>query len=115
MKLLAVRFVLFSVAPGDFSLLTEQLTFNPGNGSQHDCAIIMVENDLILEDDESFSVVLTTTDPDIIRFGPNITVVTITDDDSKQSCNIHDNGVMVLCCVLSHLTPFYADVLSFQV
>ena len=83
MKLLAVRFVLFSVAPGDFSLLTEQLTFNSGNGSQRDCAIIMVENDLILEDDESFSVVLTTTDPDIIRFSPNITVVTITDDDSK--------------------------------
>ena len=73
---------MFSVAPGDFSLLTEQLTFNPENGSQRDCAIIMVENDLTLEDDESFSVILTTTDPDVI-IAPNLTVVTITDDDSK--------------------------------
>ena len=73
---------MFSVAPGDFSLLTEQLTFNPGNDSQRDCAIIMVENDLILEDDESLSVVLTTTDPDII-IGPNLAIVTITDNDSK--------------------------------
>ena len=107
--------LVFSAAPGDFLLVRNQLTFNPGSGLQRDCAAITVGSDTILEDDESFSVVLTTTDPDIIRFGPNITVVTITDDDSKQSCNIHDNGVMVLCCVLSHLTPFYADVLSFQV
>ena len=42
----------------------------------------MVENDLTLEDDESFSVVLTTTDPGI-TISPNITVVTITNDDSK--------------------------------
>ena len=73
---------MFSVAPGDFSLLTEQLTFNPGNGSQQDCAIIMVENDLTLEDDERFSVVLTTTDP-AITISPNLTVVTIINDDSK--------------------------------
>ena len=73
---------MFSVATGDLLLLTNQLTFNPGSGLQRDCATITVGSDTILEDDESFSVVMTTTDPDV-TISPNIAVVTITDDDSK--------------------------------
>ena len=74
-----------SIAPDDFSLPTTQLTFNPGNGLQRDCATIMVGSDTILEDDKSFSVELTTTDPDV-TISPNTAVVTITNDDSKYLC-----------------------------
>ena len=74
--------LVFSIAPGDFLSLVDQLTFNPGSGLQRDCATITVGRDITLEDDESFSVVLTTTDPDVI-ISRNTTVVTITDDDSK--------------------------------
>ena len=74
--------LVFSVAPGDFQSLMDQLTFNSGSGLQRDCATITVGSDTILEDDESFSVVLTTTDPDV-TISPNTAVVTITDDDSK--------------------------------
>ena len=74
--------LMFSVANGDLLLLTNQLTFNPGSGLQQDCATITVGSDTILEDDESFSVVMTTTDPDV-TISPNTAVVTITDDDSK--------------------------------
>ena len=74
--------LIFSIAHEDFLLLTNQLTFNPGNGLQEDCATITVMNDTILEGDENFSVVLTTTDPDV-TISPNTTVVTVTNDDSK--------------------------------
>ena len=77
--------LVFSIAPGDFSSLVDQLTFNPGSGLQQDCATITVGSDTTLEDDESFSVVLTTTDPDVI-ISPNTAFVTITNDDSKYLC-----------------------------
>ena len=76
---------MFSIAPGDFQSLMDQLTFNPGNGLQRDCATITVGSDTILEDDERFSVVLTTTDPDV-TIDPNTTVITLTNDDSKYLC-----------------------------
>ena len=79
--------LVFSIAPGDFSSLMDQLTFNPGSGLQRDCATITVGSDTTLEDDESFSVVLTTTDPDV-SISRNTTVVTITNDDSKYLCPI---------------------------
>ena len=77
--------LIFSIAPEDFLLLTNQLTFNPGNGLQRDCATITVGSDTILEDDESFSVALTTTDPDV-TISPSTAVVTLTNDDSKYLC-----------------------------
>ena len=76
---------MFSTAPDDFLLLTNQLTFNPGSGLQQDCATITVVSDTILEDDERFSVVLTTTDPDV-TIDPNTTVITLNNDDSKYLC-----------------------------
>ena len=84
-SLLIIVELMFSIAPGDFLLLTNQLTFNPGNGLQRDCATITVGSNTILEDDESFSVELTTTDPDV-TISPNTAVVTITDDESKYLC-----------------------------
>ena len=77
--------LVFSIAPGDFLSLVDQLTFNPGSGLQRDCATITVGNDTILEDDESFSVVLTSTDPDV-TINPNTAVVTLTNDDGKYLC-----------------------------
>ena len=77
--------LVFSIAPGDFLSLVDQLIFNPGNGLQRDCATITVTNDTILEDDELFSVVLTTTDPDV-TISPNTAVVTLTNDDGKYLC-----------------------------
>ena len=44
--------LVFSVAPGDFQSLMDQLTFNSGSGLQRDCATITVGSDTILEDDE---------------------------------------------------------------
>ena len=77
--------LVFSIAPGDFLSLVDQLTFNPGSGLQRDCATITVGSDTILEDDESFSVVLTSTDPDV-TINPNTAVVTLTNDDGKYLC-----------------------------
>ena len=79
--------LVFSIAPGDFSSLMDQLTFNSGSGLRQECATITVGSDTTLEDDESFSVVLTTTDPNV-SISRNTTVVTITNDDSKYLCPI---------------------------
>ena len=82
--------LVFSIAPGDFLSLVDQLTFNPGSGLQRDCATITVGSDTILEDDESFSVVLTSTDPDV-TINPNTAVVTLTNDDGKYLCFGYNN------------------------
>ena len=115
---------MFCIAPGDFSSLMDQLTFNPGSGLQRDCATIAVGSDTGLEDDESFSVVLTTTDSDVI-ISRNTAVVTITNDDSKYLCltsfviTIINKGRWLkqagqLCVFYSTPPHNCADVLSFQ-
>ena len=116
--------LVFSVVPGDFQSLMDQLTFNSGSGLQRDCATITVGSDTILEDDESFSVVLTTTDPDV-TISPNTAVVTLTNDDSKYLClttlviTIADEGRLLkqavyLCVFYSTPHHIYGDVLSSQ-
>ena len=57
------------------------LVFTPGT-TNIQCHPINITNDTILEDDEVFDVALSTMDDDVI-LSPNITSITILDDDSK--------------------------------
>ena len=70
--------------PGDFAQPTPaDLTFLPGTTLQ--CANISISDDAVLENDELFSVQLTSTDPAVI-LSPSASSATITigNDDSKS-------------------------------
>ena len=66
----------------DFLPTTVELTFQPTTATQPQCADIAIVGDEILEDDEEFSLFLSTGDPDVI-IGLASATVTILNDDSK--------------------------------
>ena len=76
--------------------LEDLLTFDPGADTLEDCATVLIENDLILEDDEIFFVVLSTTDPDV-SIRPTSAIITITNDDSK--CVLHPRKFLLTSCL----------------
>ena len=65
----------------DFSSTEVILTFEPGEIVQ--CGSIVIANDSILENPETFSVTLNTTDPDVIITIPDSASITIRNDDGN--------------------------------
>ena len=65
----------------DFTLVTATLTFQPSQADVPQCEDIPIQQDTILETNESFRVELSTTDLNVILAPQNATV-TIMDDDS---------------------------------
>ena len=61
--------------------MTAQLTFRPETANESECINITISRDMVLEDDESFFVVLDSSEPRII-LNPNTSVVTILDNNS---------------------------------
>ena len=64
----------------DFNQTTTELTFEPGS-SAHQCGIIAILDDTILENEEQFTVHLLTPDPSTYVEDNGLTTVTITNDD----------------------------------
>ena len=73
----------------DFSPSTIALTFQPGETIQ--CGSVIIVNDSILENQETFFVVLNTTDPDVIITTPDSANVTIQNDDGNQIAIVSQN------------------------
>ena len=65
----------------DFTSVTAQLTFQPSQADVPQCEDVPIQEDTILETNESFTVELSTTDLDVI-LAPQSATVTIMDDDS---------------------------------
>ena len=61
--------------------MTAQHMFQPETANESQCINVTISRDVILEDDESFFVVLDSSEPRII-LNPNTSVVTILDDNS---------------------------------
>jgi len=72
---------LFYSAGLDFPPTVEVLNFLPGMGRQ--CACIEILQDTEVEDNETFSVMLSTTSPDVM-ITRNAATITIMDDDCKM-------------------------------
>ncbi len=69
--------------PGsDYTSVTEFLKFSPYD--TRDCVNIAIATDYLLEDDETFTVKLSSTDDDV-TFGVSIGTVIILDDDYVDS------------------------------
>ena len=72
------------MAGGDYISAISAETFTSGSmGGAARCVNISIIDDRALEDNETFTVVLTTSDPDVI-LGTSRTTVTITDNDGKK-------------------------------
>ena len=67
----------------DFASRTEQLIFSPGNAGPKILRIPLVDNNRT-EDDEEFSVLLSTADPDVNIINSPATV-RIVDDDGRSN------------------------------
>ena len=67
-------------APDDYTAVSQVLTFQPGSDRQ--CVEVAIVNDDELENEEQFTVTITT-DEDRVTLEPDSTTVTITDDDGE--------------------------------
>ena len=65
----------------DFTSVTAQLTFQPSQADVPQCEDVPLQEDTILETNESFTVELSTTDP-VVVLDPQSATVTIMDNDS---------------------------------
>ena len=71
---------IFSAAPVDFTPILSELTFQPSTTEL--CVNIPVSGDVALEDNEVFTVQLSTSDPSLL-LSVSSANVTIVDNDSK--------------------------------
>ena len=68
-------------APDDYTSVSQDLTFQPG--SERQCVDVPIVNDDDLENEEQFSMTITT-EEDRVTLEPDSTTVTITDDDGEN-------------------------------
>jgi len=70
-----------AVSTSDYSRISSNETFTPGSMSNATrCVNLMITDDSVLEGDQIFTVMLTTSDPDVV-LGPSVTIITIIDND----------------------------------
>ena len=73
--------ILHTAAPDDYSALQNLLTFTPGVNVS--CTtVVPIIDDAVLEDNQTFSIVLSTEDPDVL-LDPASAIVTIIDNDGE--------------------------------
>ncbi len=75
----------YSAAVLDYMGLTMPLVFTQLNADQPQCINITITNDNVLESIETFSVELSTSEPDVVLLSPSSAVISILDDDSMMS------------------------------
>ena len=74
------------VAPGDYTAITEDLTFSATE--MRICRDVTSVEDDVLENDEDLMLTLSTDDPSLV-LGPSEATVTILDDDSRSSAMLN--------------------------
>ena len=72
-----------SIDPMDFPSTTHDITFNPDDRTSHcDCGCFIIHDDRVLEEEEIFSISLTSDDPAVmIDEECDEAIVTILDDE----------------------------------
>ena len=71
-----------STADRDYSAITTNEMFPPANSSQQLCVAILLQQDMAVENNETFSIQLTTEDSQVtVSPEANTSTVTILDDD----------------------------------
>ena len=79
---------LFSVSgTSDFSPLENEVLVIPFTTAINNsvCRDVNVTDDMIVEDNETFTITIETSNPNDVIMGPSIAIVTIVDDDGKYN------------------------------
>ena len=89
-------------APGDYTTIDQDLTFSESFGTV--CTTFLANDDMLFEDDETFSALLTTNDGSV-TLEPDQTTIQINDDDgmyiNMYLICIMQNG-SITCCMYMH-------------
>ena len=80
------------VAPGDYTAITEDLTFSATE--MRICRDVTSVEDDVLENDEDLMLTLSTDDPSLV-LGPSEATVTILDDDSRSSAMLNSQNFVL--------------------
>ena len=74
------------VGANDFSLLASEVLTIPSTAavSTAVCLDITVPGDMMVEDNETFTISVETSNPNDVIMGPNTATITIVDNDSKE-------------------------------
>jgi len=89
LKHICTELFLFSSASRDYNATTIELQFGPQPSQQQECEDVAIINDALLESDETFSIVLTTS-AENTAISHSTSTITILDDDSMSACAVHD-------------------------
>ena len=77
-----------AVEDSDYTSISSTITFLSGStDSTSQCVNISVTDDAALEGNQTFTVTLTTSDPDVLLLGNDMTVITIEDNDGVSLIN----------------------------
>ena len=84
LRIIPLQCIEFSVAMDSYYRFTSSdITFPSGSSdSTAGCVSITILDDTVLEENQAFTVTLTTSDPDVL-LGNNVTVITIEDNDGS--------------------------------
>ena len=90
----------------DYKLENSNITFQP-NASKVVIVSIYIEDETLVDNDENFSVILSSNSPMLIVGYPNVTVVTIKNDDGKMFWRYFILFVLCLTRILAqqHKSP----------
>ncbi len=69
----------------DYTEVSLSLEFTQLNADKPQCISITITNDDVLESGETFSVELSTSEPDVVLLSPSSAVISIMDDDGMIS------------------------------
>jgi hypothetical protein len=78
-------YVPVAAADDDYITISEAVTFSAGSqDGDIECVDIFIVDDGALERNETFTLILTTSDPDVM-LGNNVTTITIIDNEGNRS------------------------------
>ena len=82
-----ITFTFSCTGVNDFSLFANEVLTIPSTAtvSTAVCRNITVLADMIVEDNETFTITVETSNPNDVIIGPSTATITIVDDDSKSS------------------------------
>ncbi len=75
----------------DFVSTRQSLEFEPAQATLPQCANISITVDNILEFDETFTVQLNSTEPEVVLLSRDSSIVTISNDDSEHYSDRYDH------------------------
>lgn len=80
------NFFIYYTAPRDYISLNEDITFHPAANVQTECRMVVIIDDMVLEADEEFLILLETNDSRVSLTMDNATASVFITDNEQGTC-----------------------------